>query len=446
MCCVASTAQVWVTGGDEQARFIARNAECLQCHVELIPDFSRNTVHNPFAQKQCTTCHTRHGKKVSVSVTRGAVITWRRWTRSLYWLPLKWWFNLSQGSAEKVSATAGGVDQSASVTRQIRGGKSKLTMPEEQLCWMCHGDLGPKRDDPFQHQPFQASRCTNCHDPHASDFSALLTQAPNKICLTCHPIGAELTRAQTHPPVKQGWCTDCHDPHASEFRGILVARQRELCFRCHPSVAGKSGMAVQHVPFLNDNCTGCHEPHGSDYLPLLIAEQPQLCYDCHPIIRNQFAARSHHPIGVDLKCASCHDAHAAPYAGLLTEQTDTFCYRCHGEFKANFEPTAHVRIHCTGCHTPHGSDYWPILRASNPPLCLSCHGSNYDDRVTSNRHPVWPVDYDVNAQAPLTCTSSCHNPHGSKYDPLLRYWAIYQDGRCLMCHAVTRGDRVGIDF
>jgi predicted CXXCH cytochrome family protein len=52
----------------------------------------------------------------------------------------------------------------------------------------------------------------------------------------------------------------------------------------------------------------------------------------------------------------------------------------------------------------------------------------------------------VNNGRPLTCTSSCHNPHGTRLNAMLRNFDYHQDGNCLMCHAVTKGSRVGIDY
>jgi predicted CXXCH cytochrome family protein len=450
LCCVATSAQVWVTGGSQQARFIARNLECLQCHTELIPEFNNVAVHSPFALKECVGCHTRHGKKVSVSVTRGAIETWRRYSTMLEWLPLKWWFSLSQGAAGRIGSIAGGLDPSQGRSVEVKGEKSELTMPEEDLCWLCHGSMGAKLGDPYQHQPFTAGRCTTCHDPHSSEYAGLINQPPNEICFTCHPMGLQLSRDQAHPPVEQGWCLDCHDPHASQFKGMIVARQRELCFRCHPSVAMLESMPVQHGPFLNDDCTGCHEHHASDYRPLLDAEQPRLCYNCHPAIADQFAAPSHHPVGLSLTCSSCHDPHAAQYPGLISARDNAFCYQCHSQISVTYETSLHERVLCIRCHSPHGTSFAPILQNENPPLCLGCHeAEHFDDGsggVRRNNHPVRPVFYDVNARKQLTCTTSCHNPHGTNLSGMLRYFPRSRDGTCLMCHAVAPGKRVGIDF
>jgi len=446
-CCVTSS-EVWLSGGQQQARFVARNLECLQCHTELIPDLARTTVHDPFARQECTTCHTPHGKKVVVSVETAASQLFQRTRTMLQWLPMRWWFTLTQSEAERAQTQAGGVKVVGTTT--VKGAESKLVVPEEELCWTCHGSMGIKLGDLFQHQPFEAGRCTSCHSPHASNYRALLSQAPNKLCFTCHPIGAEINRMQAHAPAKNGYCIDCHDPHASNHKGILVARQRELCFRCHPTVAVKSGMAVQHAPFANDNCTGCHEPHGSDFMPLLVKQQPDLCYDCHPGVENQFAQPSAHPVGLKMECGSCHDPHAAQYRGLIDAQNNAFCYDCHGTIRETFTDSDHGDRLCIRCHTPHGSAFAPMLVDRNPDLCLQCHAEsqyNGPTRTTyNNKHPVQPNHYDVNNESPLTCSSSCHNPHGTDRNYMLRYFNSPKDGGCLMCHAVTQGSRVGIDY
>lgn len=448
-CCVSTSAQVWLRGGSEQARFIARNLECLQCHTELIPDFNKASVHNPFAIKECTGCHTPHGKKVTVTTVTSPAEVWKRYTTALQWLPLKWWFTLSQGAAGRTGETVGGFGTRTSEV-EVKGSDSMLVMPEDELCWLCHGSMGAKLGDLVVHQPFEAGRCTECHNPHASDYGKLVSMPLQELCLTCHPIGPELARDQVHPPVAQGWCVDCHDPHASDFRGMTPVSQTELCFRCHPSVAGLSGMPVQHAPFINGQCTDCHEPHGADNRPLLVKNDPRICYDCHPGIANQFDLASTHPVGLTLVCSSCHNPHAAQASGLLSARDNGLCYGCHSDIKVNYEPSSHRGQLCIRCHTPHGSRHAPILVEANPELCFRCHPQrDYDERwrgVRQNKHPVRPVHYDVNNRTRLTCTSSCHDPHGSGKNRMLRYFDSPKDGNCLMCHAVTPGRRVAIDF
>jgi DmsE family decaheme c-type cytochrome len=442
LCILATVADVYVSRTPVQRSFIARNIECLKCHTELIPDMSKASVHNPFLLKDCKTCHTPHGSEVVERRTVGAVQTWTRLKSVVEWLPLRLACRTYEGSQATSSTTDGGTTSTSS--KRVKGPTSYLTQPEKDLCWTCHGDLGPLKGAAYQHAPFQGGYCTNCHDPHASDNRALLKQDERDLCKTCHPMGQELSRMQTHPPAAGWFCTNCHNPHASDFKGILVLKQRELCFTCHPTVATLSLKSVQHNPFLADNCTGCHEPHGANTRPLLITDQPPLCYRCHPEIANDFAKPSHHPVGsVQLTCAGCHNPHAADFDFLLQARDNEFCYQCHSRangnaaaIRATYERSAHKVKLCIDCHTPHGSVFAPLLRNSNPELCLGCH-TGYDAK---HLHPVTRRFYDSNMKQRLTCTSTCHNPHGTQYPRMLNY-PYRRDGLCLKCHP-----GVGIKF
>ncbi|MCL4079332.1 hypothetical protein MX659_07020 [Coriobacteriia bacterium Es71-Z0120] len=450
-CGVTTIVQTYTTKTPEQIQRITRNLECLQCHSELIPQFSYPTVHDPFMRKDCTTCHTPHGHVEVTSVIAGAKQVWQRVKTLVEWLPLKVVLDVFSTGESKVGEDQGG--QVVSKTeKKVKGKDSEPTLPKNELCWMCHGDMGPLLSEDYPHVPFEEGRCTECHEPHASKFRALLTQDERDLCVTCHPIGRELNREQVHPPAGGRWCLNCHDPHASGYRGILVDNQRDLCFTCHPSVAPLSLKPVQHHPFLYDNCTGCHEPHGSDYTPLLIEYQPGLCYRCHPGIKYDFLKPSHHPVGtVELNCADCHNPHAADYPALLSARNNAMCYQCHkAAIQATYDRSAHFQTLCVRCHTPHGSNWAPLLIKPNPEVCFQCHAPTYFDESSAteyrNNHPVRPTHYDVKARRPLTCTSTCHNPHGTQHNYMLRNYDFPKDGNCLICHRVVPGKRVGIDF
>lgn len=441
LCVLVSIVSVWTETGPQQRRFIERNAECLKCHTEMIDNMTQASVHSPFLIKDCVTCHTPHGKERTVITLSGRSVTWRKTKSYFRWLPFRLVLNVYDSVAGAIRSLGGGKELGRRAER-IKGAKSVLQAPETELCWTCHGGMGPLRQAAHTHAPFRRGYCTNCHDPHSSDFRVLLKQDERDLCITCHPMGPELAKAQVHPPVAGRYCTNCHDPHATEYRGILVDNQRDLCFRCHPSVAPLSLKPVQHQPFLYDSCTGCHEPHGSDYRPLLVKDQPPLCFDCHPGIRQDFRKPSHHPVeAANLDCAACHDPHGADYAALLDARGNEFCYECHAQqrgdqmaIKATYERSKHEAVLCIRCHTPHGSYDAPLLRDSNPDVCLECH-SDYEGR---NRHPVRPTYYDVQERGGLTCTSSCHRPHGTPYANMLQYpygsngWG--KDGICLQCH------------
>lgn len=451
LCGITTVVETYVSKSPDQIKVVTKNLECLQCHEELIPLMAWPSVHDPFVKEQCTTCHTPHGHVEAKSVISGISQTWERTKTLVEWLPLKLVLDVFYSAEGKTGEDAGGKVLSTT-EEKVKGATSEPVLPTDELCWMCHGNLGPQRNMAFPHEPFKDGYCTNCHNPHASKFRTLLTQDERDLCVTCHRLGPELARDQVHPPVEGRFCTNCHHPHGSEYRGILVANQRDLCFRCHPSVAPASLMPVQHQPFLDALCTDCHEPHGSDYLPLLRKPEPTLCYDCHPSIQYDFLKKSHHPVGtIKLDCTGCHDPHGASYPALLDAQDNEMCYQCHRvPIQATYDKSAHFDTLCIKCHTPHGSDYTPLLQDSNPDICLRCHPpADFDESsatVYRNNHPVRPSNYDVKAKKPLTCTTTCHNPHGTSHNYMLQYYNFPNDGNCLICHQVTPGKRVGIDF
>jgi DmsE family decaheme c-type cytochrome len=439
LCCISTAVDVWIERSPEQREFIVRNIECLRCHTELIPDMAKPAVHDPFLKEECTSCHTPHGEEVTERVISGGWTRWEQLTTILEWLPLSVACEVLEGPVARTGAGGGG-EVVSETTTEDKGEDSHLVSPLNQLCWTCHGDMGHLNAAAYKHSPFGKGFCTDCHDPHASDVRVLLKQEEDVLCISCHPVGDERARAHQHPPFEGGFCMNCHDPHASDHRGQLVDNQRDLCFVCHPSVAHLSLKPVQHNPYYYDNCTGCHEPHSSETEPLLIKEQPELCYDCHPEIRNDFLRVSHHPVGtIALDCADCHDPHATDYSALLTASGNEVCYECHGTLiRTTYSRSSHVGLQCIRCHTPHGSDYEPILRSRNPDICLQCH-VNYD-RTDLNKHPATPEYFDIVAHKGLTCSSTCHDPHGTRYLRMLNYtWPA--DGICLACHP-----RVGIDF
>jgi predicted CXXCH cytochrome family protein len=59
-------------GRDHGGKRSDDNVECLGCHEELIPEYSYDTIHDPFLRRQCTVCHTTHGRQTEVQVEASA--------------------------------------------------------------------------------------------------------------------------------------------------------------------------------------------------------------------------------------------------------------------------------------------------------------------------------------------------------------------------------------
>lgn len=151
----------------------------------------------------------------------------------------------------------GGID-----ARVVPHGKTNdlpkgLSSKQPGLCFDCHdkGEFGKKK----VHDPVAEGSCTTCHNPHASEFVALLTKEPIRVCLECHsevrkkphavtgfgsaghPIGL-LRRGQkdfADDPARKGrkfYCGSCHNPHSSDFGRLFRYPAKltyDLCTQCH---------------------------------------------------------------------------------------------------------------------------------------------------------------------------------------------------------------------
>lgn len=463
LCCVCS-----IIGGSVRrttpatAKLIADNRECLQCHTELLGEFGLNSVHNPFAKKSCTICHTDHGDLYLKETTPGKLHIWERCGIVVTFEPLAKVVRERCGRCGACGRLADlgrkelplGTSQVA--TESVGRKRSELVAPEPRLCFTCHRPIAQLLTKSYQHNPFEKGQCTaTCHLPHASLYKNLLKQTPPNLCPSCHRLAEDLALPDRHPPWEQRLCVECHQPHASDYQGILQAQQKVLCFSCHPQIEALSGLPVQHSPFINGQCTGCHKPHSSVARPLLIENQPPLCYGCHPAIRNDFLKPSHHPVGTPLlNCSDCHTPHAAFYRRLLIAKDNNLCYTCHGDKRFFYERSAHDRLTllappglCINCHTPHGSVWFPLMIKEGMATCLQCHPTKISradlERTTPrpvvsgsfdhNNHPVGDGWRDQVRGGRLTCYSTCHNPHGTGKRQMLKR---LPDSLCLQCHEV----------
>lgn len=337
------------------------------------------SVHKPFFQQHCTDCHTTHGS----------------------------------GKIRK---------------------KSKLKDPLRRLCLSCHQKIAQKTNGVVSHFPVKQGRCLDCHNPHASKYVRLLKRPVPTTCEVCHRQVRARQARQPHFPFEKGRCLDCHDAHGSNYEGMTLLAQKDLCILCHKKLAGELARAFVHSP-VQGSCTSCHGPHGEDWPSLLKLEPTSLCYSCHSGIQADFSLASRHPVPDKLSCTGCHFAHASDFSKLVVRGGNDLCYGCHSFIVANFPNTPHNRISrsaspgaCVNCHRPHGSEFLPLLTQESVSLCASCHPP-YALPVVS--HPVGSSYADVHRGGALTCSSTCHDPHGTTHFAMLR---IIPDGLCLTCH------------
>lgn len=154
------------------------------------------------------------------------------------------------------------------------------------VCLMCHNKFAPaSNENRRQHGALATgNRCTNCHDPHASDLPRNLKLAPPQLCFTCHEnVALTLGTVTTpHPPVARGECLSCHSPHYSAEPRLLLEGINTLCFKCHDLKAAHMHPVGVPAPIGGMvTCKSCHNIHGSNSRNILIQDQPYVCGPCH---------------------------------------------------------------------------------------------------------------------------------------------------------------------
>lgn len=151
------------------------------------------------------------------------------------------------------------------------------------------------------------------------------------------------------------------------------------------------------------------------------------CLTCHA----DLASKKNKHAAVDMGCPSCHtavDASDVPHKmknkiakGLSGEQPG-LCYGCHEKSKFSRKNVhAALGMGCTSCHNPHSTDKEKLLRSDQPDLCYACHDSSQFAKKT------------VHAAISMGCTG-CHSPHSSGNAKLL---LSQPPDLCYGCHDKT---------
>jgi predicted CXXCH cytochrome family protein len=150
-----------------------------------------------------------------------------------------------------------------------------------------------------------------------------------------------------------------------------------------------------------------------------------------------------HPTGEDapeFTCGRCHIGDGAIVPRIVVADVDQVCADCHTEESELLASDVHADLTCTDCHVLHESPDPGLLTEVNPDLCLECHPASLYDA-----HPTRPEYWDFHAEEPLTCTSTCHDPHGATHPMMLRVpygeAGTGEDFICLLCHT-----EVGIEY
>ncbi len=211
-----------------------QGTDCVSCHSphgSKRTSLIKETLHKPFAKKQCKTCHNGLGSSKPLGVK----------------------------------------------------GKGAST------CMKCHPGIKEDFKKVNSHVG-QGMFCVNCHNPHASDEGHLRKAKEAKMCFDCHEDTKNHVKDKKnqhkHPLVKEGKCSPCHSPHGSDFRLFLANDEIRLCTECHERHAkfthpiGKD--AIDPRSKRDIVCITCHNLMGSPYqFALRFDRKKELCIQCH---------------------------------------------------------------------------------------------------------------------------------------------------------------------
>jgi predicted CXXCH cytochrome family protein len=187
--------------------------ECVSCH-QL--DFSK-APENPSSPEQspCFTCH----KKMILNyrLVHGPAAVW-----------------------------------SCPICHDVRSTSRRLGVrqPDEKTCRACHENAWQTKK--YQHGPTAAGNCTACHNPHAADEPSFLRIKTADLCAACHEDIASRPHLVSgfsgyagHPvrkspdpfnPGRDFTCASCHNPHASDYSVLLTSdnsSMSQFCQSCH---------------------------------------------------------------------------------------------------------------------------------------------------------------------------------------------------------------------
>ena len=395
---------------------------CQTCHDPADLKVTKEFVHTPVGEGDCTGCHNPHGSIQPKLVT---------------------------GRAMPVN------EKGVTILRTpILTGKSA------DLCYSCHESLEQQFRIGIVHKPVAAGNCEACHEVHGSDHYGLIKEEPAALCGTCHAINDSLETKHNNYNLKSANCVDCHNPHASpnpklvratshspfsekmcddchtrEADGTvkLVSEMGTLCASCHDVTEKNASKKNHHAPFESGDCTSCHSPHASDNKHMLKREGSSLCMTCHDDMKALKKESVQHPPFEKGQCLDCHNPHASDFPKLTSKPPESFCFGCHTELKDQIaKGAAHSPArsgNCTACHLPHAGEQASLLKETKQALCTKCHDLKSAGAVSAHH------GFDV---ANSDC-QNCHAAHatrpGTKSLLLPDTHAPFVSRNCSQCHS-----------
>ncbi len=173
-------------------------------------------------------------------------------------------------------------------------------------------------------------------------------------------------------------CTTCHEGLPSADNGMTMKAD---CSVCHTAPPPELKI---HGPVEMKQCDACHGWSGEKKVMLVTKGVPDACYECHSDKKTAVdSSKSVHPIASD--CITCHSPHSSDQPHLLKTNVYDLCTGCHADQKLNHPVGKHPmrfaltrsgeEISCVSCHNPHGTDNDHLLKVAGGSMavCAKCH-------------------------------------------------------------------------
>ncbi len=180
----------------------------------------------------------------------------------------------------------------------------------------------------------------------------------SETCLTCHP--AKKEGKFVHSAVGMG-CDNCHQILSLDNRTTitLVTSRRELCSRCHEIQAD----AILHGPYKDGECLICHNPHASEFKAQTRASIESLCMSCHGTSKPEVRVVAGSKVAILLDGQAYDFASFENAPKISGQHSEDSAPRPSGRSliakdSRNFD----AQLNCDSCHDPHASKAEHLLR------------------------------------------------------------------------------------
>ena len=252
-------------------------------------------LHKPYAQRQCTGCHSR-ATSFQVPVAQDAC---RKCHPRYYDVPWDDWIH-GPVAVSKCSLCH------LSHESEYRG---LLKEPQTELCFSCH-DRPRTLSRPY-HVEAEAGvkRCGACHDPHSAGNRLLLIDSTTYLRRT--PTARELPTP--HGKWKKDTCNTCHLAGKSNEL-IAFDKVNQACVKCHEKVRQADDPKRLHEPVRKGQCISCHQAHKSPLPHMIRPDAERNCLSCH---KPKEIENDRHPPVRRVECLLCHAGHTSPLPHLL---------------------------------------------------------------------------------------------------------------------------------